>query len=168
MRWVCNASGCSDHACGDVIDLQVYPGPHMLPVPGRRASVLGEFLGLGLPTAGRTFVDKGNPGQVSKQDQAARTEAYLQAIAALHPLIAQGLSAAVYTQATDGESAINGLVTYDRAVQKIDVPSAALAAQTLYQPHGVLFASCADGDAGTASVAMDRERASRWLATSFV
>jgi hypothetical protein len=139
MRWVCNASGCSDHACGDVIDLQVYPGPHMLPVPDRRASVLGEFLGLGLPTAGRTFVDKGNPGQVSKQDQAARTEAYLQAIAALHPLIAQGLSAAVYTQATDGESAINGLVTYDRAVQKIDVPSAALAAQTLYQPHGVLL-----------------------------
>jgi len=37
----------------------------------------------------------------------------------LKPLIAKGLSAAVYTQITDVETEVNGLITYDRAVLKI-------------------------------------------------
>jgi len=37
------------------------------------------------------------------------------------PLIAQGLSAAIYTQFTDVEGEINGFVTYDRQLMKIPV-----------------------------------------------
>jgi hypothetical protein len=137
-RWVNNASGWTDQRCGDVIDLHSYPGPGMLPPEPARASVLGEFGGLGLPLAGHTWVDKDNWGYVSFADQKALTDAYVQRLEALHPLIAQGLCAAVYTQTTDVEIECNGWLTYDRAVAKIDVARAAAAAKRLYEPHGAL------------------------------
>jgi hypothetical protein len=39
----------------------------------------------------------------------------------MHPMISKGLSAAVYTQTTDVEVEVNGLMTYDRKVIKVDV-----------------------------------------------
>ena len=36
------------------------------------------------------------------------------------PLVSKGLSAAIYTQLTDVETEINGLITYDRKVIKVD------------------------------------------------
>ena len=56
-------------------------------------------------------------------------------IANLHPLIGSpGLSAAIYTQTTDVEIEVNGLMTYDRAVIKMDQERVAAANQTLYGP----------------------------------
>ena len=137
-RWIGNASGWTDQRCGDVIDVHVYPGPGMAPPEPQRASVLGEFGGLGLPLAGHTWVGKDNWGYVSFPDQETLTRAYLERIEALHPLIAQGLSAAVYTQTTDVEIEVNGWLTYDREVPKIDPVRAAAAARKLYEPHGSL------------------------------
>ena len=45
-----------------------------------------------------------------------------------------GLSAAVYTQTTDVEIEVNGLMTYDRAIVKVDEHAAAAAAARLYLP----------------------------------
>jgi hypothetical protein len=137
-RWIGNASGWTDQKCGDVIDVHAYPGPAMAPPEPARASVLGEFGGLGLPLAGHTWVDKDNWGYVSFPDQQSLTAEYLRRLDALHPLIAQGLSAAVYTQTTDVEIEVNGWLTYDRAVAKIDPARAKAAAQRLYAPHGAL------------------------------
>jgi hypothetical protein len=137
-RWIGNASGWTDQRCGDVIDVHAYPGPGMASPEPQRASVLGEFGGLGLPLAGHTWVGKDNWGYVSFPDQETLTRAYLERIEALHPLIAQGLSAAVYTQTTDVEIEVNGWLTYDREVPKIDPVRAAAAARKLYEPHGFM------------------------------
>ncbi len=62
-------------------------------------------------------------------------EGYLKLLEALRPLVADpGLSAAVYTQTTDVEIEVNGLMTYDRNVIKVDAPAAAEAAARLYLP----------------------------------
>jgi hypothetical protein len=53
---------------------------------------------------------------------AALTDHYVDLAKALERLHAcNGLSAAIYTQTTDVETELNGLMTYDRAVTKPDV-----------------------------------------------
>ena len=119
-RLVNNASGWTDRGVGDVNDMHKYPGPGMPQPEENRAIVLGEYGGLGLPLEGHTWLDKGNWGYVSYKNQEELLAAYENLNKALHPLIGQGLSAAVYTQTTDVEVECNGLMTYDRAVVKFD------------------------------------------------
>lgn len=113
-------SGWTDRGKGDVHDVHVYPGPGMPPNESARAAMLGEFGGLGLPLEGHTWVAKGNWGYVSYADSAALTAAYLELVHALRDLVEDGLSVAVYTQLTDVEREVNGLLTYDRARLKMD------------------------------------------------
>lgn len=134
-RLVNAASGWTDRGCGDVHDIHAYPGPDVPPVESRRAAVLGEYGGLGLPIAGHTWQDEKNWGYRSYTSKEDLTEAYLALLRKLHPLTGQrGLAAAVYTQTTDVEIEVNGLLTYDRAVLKIDPQLLAAAHQTLYTP----------------------------------
>lgn len=134
-RLVDNASGWSDRNVGDVHDLHVYPGPASPPPTDHRAAVLGEFGGLGLPLEGHTWQGKENWGYRSFTDQQSLTDAYLDLVEHLRPLIGSpGLSAAVYTQTTDVETEVNGLMTYDRKVMKIPVEVAAKAHKALYLP----------------------------------
>jgi len=84
--------------------------------------VLGEFGGLGLPIPGHLWVDtKKNWGYRKFESRDALTEAYLKLAAKLRPLVESRLSAAVYTQTTDCETEVNGLMTYDRELIKMDV-----------------------------------------------
>lgn len=134
-RLVDNASGWSDRNVGDVHDLHIYPGPGSPQPTDTRAAVLGEFGGLGLPLEGHTWQGKENWGYRSFPDQASLTTAYLDLVEHLRPLIGSpGLSAAVYTQTTDVETEVNGLMTYDRKVMKIPVEVAAKAHRALYLP----------------------------------
>ena len=57
-RLVNSASGWTDHGTGDVVDLHAYPGPTIPANDERRARVLGEFGGLGLPLEGHTWLDR--------------------------------------------------------------------------------------------------------------
>jgi beta-galactosidase/beta-glucuronidase len=120
-RLVNNASGWTDHGVGDVKDIHAYPGPEMPDVEEKRAVVLGEFGGLGLPVAGHTWQEEKNWGYRSCKNSQELTAAYGELLNKLRPLIARGLSAAVYTQTTDVESEVNGLMTYDREMIKMDV-----------------------------------------------
>ena len=61
-RLVNNASGWTDRNCGDVMDIHAYPGPAMPALEKKRAAVLGEFGGLGLPIKGHTWQDSKNWG----------------------------------------------------------------------------------------------------------
>jgi hypothetical protein len=133
-RLVNCASGGNDFAVGDVIDIHRYPGP-AAPKPSQtRVAVLGEYGGLGLPLPGHTWQSKKNWGYRSFTNQADLTEAYLDLLDRLRPLIEEGLSAAIYTQTTDVEIEVNGLLTYDRAVKKIPVSIAAEAHRALWAP----------------------------------
>jgi hypothetical protein len=105
-----------------------YPGPGSPEPEANRAAVLGEFGGLGLPVSGHTWQREKNWGYRSFTDAEALTTAYLDLVAKLFPLIeAKGLSAAVYTQTTDVEVEVNGLMTYDRAVVKMNLDKVAAA-----------------------------------------
>jgi len=119
-RIVNNASGWTDKGVGDVHDIHAYPGPEMPDVEEKRAVVLGEFGGLGLPVAGHTWQEEKNWGYRSYKNSQELTAAYGELLNKLRPLIAKGLSAAVYTQTTDVESEVNGLMTYDREMIKMD------------------------------------------------
>jgi beta-galactosidase/beta-glucuronidase len=119
-RLVNGASGWTDRGVGDVIDIHSYPGPAAPPNQPNRAAVLGEFGGLGLPVRGHTWQDEKNWGYRSFTTSEELTEAYIGLIDKLKPLILSGLSAAVYTQTTDVEIEVNGLMTYDRALVKMD------------------------------------------------
>ncbi|MBN1845265.1 MAG: hypothetical protein JW810_06245 [Sedimentisphaerales bacterium] len=137
-RLVDNASGWADRRVGDVHDVHRYPGPGMPAPEEDRAAVLGEFGGLGLPLAGHTWQEERNWGYRSFSNQEELTRAYVQLIAKLRNLISAGLSAAVYTQTTDVEIEVNGWMTYDRAVIKLDPAQAAKANLALYLPPPIV------------------------------
>jgi beta-galactosidase/beta-glucuronidase len=131
-RLVDSASGWTDRGVGDVHDVHSYPGPAAPPLEASRAAVLGEFGGLGLPLSGHTWQAEKNWGYRSFKTQDELTTAYLALIEKLEPLMRDGLSAAVYTQTTDVEIEVNGLLTYDRAVVKMDASKIAEANKRLY------------------------------------
>ncbi len=133
-RLVNNASGWTDTHTGDVSDMHNYPGPGMPPVESGRAAVLGEFGGLGLPLQGHLWEEKGNWGYRTFRSTSALQLEYQTLIDRLRMLAAMGLSAAVYTQTTDCEIEVNGLLTYDRAVVKVPVEVVAALHARLYRP----------------------------------
>jgi len=133
-RLVNSVSGWADRGVGDVHDVHIYPGPGMPPPSDDRALVLGEFGGLGLPVEQHTWQAKDNWGYRSFTSSAALNDAYHQLVLRLRPLIGKGLSAAVYTQTTDVEIEVNGLMTYDRMLMKFDQRRMAEAHKKLYLP----------------------------------
>jgi hypothetical protein len=118
-RLVNNASGWNDTGVGDVSDVHSYPGPAMPLLDDGRAAVLGEFGGLGLPLEGHTWIDKGNWGYRSYKTTDELGQAYRDLLYQLRIMVGAGLSAAIYTQTTDVEIEVNGIMTYDRAVVKL-------------------------------------------------
>jgi len=137
-RLVNQASGWKDEGVGDVQDIHSYPGPAAPPVEEKRAAVLGEFGGLGLPIKGHTWQDEKNWGYRTYSTREELTDAYVALLSNLRSLIGGGLSAAVYTQTTDVEIEVNGLMTYDRAMIKMDAERAAAANRRLYLPPPVI------------------------------
>jgi hypothetical protein len=166
-RLVNNASGWTDQHVGDVSDIHSYPGPGMPALEKDRAAVLGEFGGLGLPLAGHTWVDRNNWGYRSYTDTVALGAAYADLMHQLRFLIADGLSAAVYTQTTDVEVEVNGLMTYDRAVVKLPASAVAAAKSLFAAPftlRTVVPTSLAEGQSWRFTVAAP---ADNWFATAF-
>ena len=126
-RLVDNASGWTDKHAGDVIDIHSYPGPEAPSREADRAAVLGEFGGLGLGLPGHMWSTNfwGYLRMTNAQTLAERAVNLLQRVQILRESF--GLSAAVYTQTADVETECNGLLTYDRAIAKLDPTTAATA-----------------------------------------
>jgi chorismate mutase-like protein len=155
-RLVIGASGWNDlPGVSDVHDIHAYPGPAAPPPEKDRAIVLGEFGGLGLPVPGHTWQDRKNWGYRTFKTREALTQAYLGLLTRLRFLTGQGLSAAVYTQTTDVEIEVNGLLTYDRAIVKMDEKTVAAANQKLHLPPPVV----------TTVVPTSRKKAQEWRYT---
>jgi beta-galactosidase/beta-glucuronidase len=108
---------------GDLLDDHTYVGPgRPVAAPGDpRVAVDGEFGGLGLHLPGYGWSGAGGFAYEMLPDQAALTDRYVDLIGRLAELRARsGLSAAIYTQLTDVEDELNGLLTYDRQLLKVD------------------------------------------------
>ncbi len=121
-RLVNNASGWTDKNCGDILDMHNYPDPKAPEPDGIRAIVLGEFGGLGPgDPRGHTW-SKQNWSYQKFTGKEELTRRYVDLLKQVYQLKeTPGLSAAVYTQITDVERECNGLLTYDRAVLKMDL-----------------------------------------------
>jgi hypothetical protein len=120
-RLVDCASGWNDMNVGSVHDIHVYPGPGSPDPEPERAAVLGEFGGLGLGVEGHSWSNK-TWGYLGTKDSAELTLKYERLLSKVWQLKDKpGLSAAIYTQITDVETEGNGLLTYDRAVIKVDL-----------------------------------------------
>lgn len=117
-RLVNGPSGWEDRGYGDMIDMHNYPGPGMFEVMESRISVLGEFGGLAFSVPGHLWWDR-NFGYRSFGTREDLVRQYIRLMKRVYWLKSQGLAAAVYTQTTDVEGEINGLLTYDRAVWKL-------------------------------------------------
>lgn len=119
-RLVNPASGGNHYAVGDMLDLHNYPNPRMYLYDGQRATVLGEYGGIGWAIKEHLWVPDRNWGYVQFNSEKEVTDEYVKYAEELKTLIRQGFSAAVYTQTTDVEVEVNGLLTYDRKVVKVD------------------------------------------------
>lgn len=117
-RLVNAASGWADRGVGDVYDAHAYPGPGMEAPEEKRASVVGEYGGLGLALPGHLCVENQNWGYQTFGNQDELEPQYVRVTGALRGMIGLGLSAAIYTQTTDVETEVNGLATYDREIVK--------------------------------------------------
>ena len=119
-RLVNPASGGNFYQCGDILDLHHYPDPKMVLYDPTRATVLGEYGGIGRKVDGHTWVKDQGWGYVEFDTEEKVTDTYIEYANTLYKMIPQGFSAAVYTQTTDCETELNGLMTYDRKVIKLD------------------------------------------------
>lgn len=119
-RLVNPASGGNHRACGDIIDLHNYPGPRMFLFDAERVNVLGEYGGIGLALDNHLWLNDRNWGYIQFKSPQEVTNQYIQYTDELKNLIDKGFAAAVYTQTTDVEGEVNGLMTYDRKVVKVD------------------------------------------------
>lgn len=121
------ASGGNFWPVGDIVDQHAYPHPTFpfeLDKNGRFdpfVKVMGEFGGHGYPVRGHLWdADRRNWGYGGlPQTKEEYKERYVTSLKMLKDLRDKGISGGVYTQTTDVEGEINGLMTYDRKVIKI-------------------------------------------------
>lgn len=119
-RLVNEASGGNFHFVGDIIDVHHYPTPAMNVFESKFINVLGEYGGIGYPVIGHTWeIDRKWGYGKNKQSSEELMSQYKEYAEMLKVFVQTGCAAAVYTQTTDVEGEVNGLMTYDRAVIKV-------------------------------------------------
>ncbi|MEV4600963.1 sugar-binding domain-containing protein [Amycolatopsis sp. NPDC049253] len=115
----------TDTGAGDVYDDHTYVGPGEPRVQDHRALVNGEYGGLGLVLDDHRWPGPPNAYEMTA-DADHLTRRYAEISTRLESLVDElGLSGAIYTQTTDVENEVNGLLTYDRRVTKLDADVAA-------------------------------------------
>ena len=113
-RLVDGPSGWTDTGTGHMRDHHLYQHAEKLPAhEDGRATVYGEFGGISLYVDGHVIVEKGW-GYTKTETAEDLRASYSQLLGDIAVLIPEGLAGVIYTQTTDVESEINGLLTYDR------------------------------------------------------
>ena len=132
-RLVDHASGWFDQGGGDFQSRHVYVKPLSARIPDDRILAVTEFGGYTMQLPDHVYTDRERFGYGHYQDAESLTAAYLNLLEQqVKPLIPKGLSAAIYTQTSDIETEINGFLSYDRKVEKMD-------AQILRKAHQELI-----------------------------
>lgn len=107
-RLVNPASGGNHYKTGDILDFHKYPSPEFMMYDPERATVIGEYGGIGLPLKGHMWQPDRNWGYTEFKNEKEVTDEYIKYNNLLLKLIDRGISAAVYTQTTDVEGEVNG------------------------------------------------------------
>lgn len=120
-RPVDHASGWHDQGAGDYNSMHRYIAPINPRRNDGRVFAITEFGGFSHIDRGHTWDESKSFGYLMFPSKESLSKAY----AHLHkvqviPLIKKGLSATVYTQVSDVENEVNGILTYDREHIKID------------------------------------------------
>lgn len=134
-RLVNPTSGWSLRPCGDIYDIHTYDIDLTVPPTAvDRATVIGEFGGIGYPIKDHLWnPEMRNWGYQTYYNAEELIKNYIYKFNQIVEMKEKnGLSGAVYTQTTDVEGEINGLITYDRELIKI-LP------QTLEELHSKLY-----------------------------
>ena len=120
-RLVDHASGWFDQGGGDFQSRHVYIKKLSARVADDRILAVTEFGGYTMQVDGHVYTESKRFGYGHYSSSASLTAAYLNLLEKqVKPLIAEGLCVAIYTQSTDIETEINGYLTYDRKVEKMD------------------------------------------------
>lgn len=111
-----------DPGNGDYVDTHIYVGPYGASIPDEhRAASLGEFGGVGLYVRDHMWPVENNAYDYEPTKQRL-TDRYIFLLDQVEQLMKyKGLSVAIYTQTTDVEHEVNGVLTYDRAIEKMDL-----------------------------------------------
>ena len=133
-RLVNAVSGWALRPCGDIYDIHTYQKDLTKPeIQKDRATVIGEYGGIGYPIEGHLWNPKmRNWGYQTYHSAQELLDNYIYKFNQIEEMKKLGVSAAVYTQTTDVEGEVNGLMTYDRKVIKIP-------AEKLKKIHEVLY-----------------------------
>lgn len=121
-RPVDHASGWHDQEAGDFKSVHIYFRKLKMPKKsGGRAVVISEYGGYSLMEEAHVWREGKGFGYRKFKSREALNAAYASLIKKqLKPLVKQGVAAAVYTQLTDVETELNGILTYDREIVKLD------------------------------------------------
>jgi hypothetical protein len=133
-RFVDSTSGWFRRKKSDVDSRHVYFRKVKLTGDGVKPLILSEFGGKTYKTEGHIF----NPEKSYGYGGCADIAELNKAVAALYmdeilPCIPKGLCGAIYTQVSDVEDEINGLLTYDRRVEKLTESAMVPVAEALYK-----------------------------------
>lgn len=133
-RLVNAVSGWALRPCGDIYDIHTYQKDLTKPeIQKDRATVIGEYGGIGYPIEGHLWNPKmRNWGYQTYHSGEELLDNYVYKFNQIAEMKKRGVSAAVYTQTTDVEGEVNGLMTYDREVIKMPV-------EKLNEIHKVLY-----------------------------
>ena len=150
-----NAASGGNHyeGVGDIVDLHDYDRPpHIFLYDANRPVVLGEFGGLGRHVSDHRWYENAATTYVNYDNEQKLTDAYVAVVEAVATMADDATAtdggkasfcAAVYTQTTDVETEVNGLMTYDREVMKMNearIREANLKLTNIYgaeEPEGV-------------------------------
>jgi beta-galactosidase/beta-glucuronidase len=119
-RLINPVSGGNYRPCGDIFDIHSYPDPKLFLFDAERVNVLGEYGGIGLSVKDHVWQEKNFLGNNMRKDGDELTALYVDYANQLKDLVKLGCSAAIYTQTTDVEGEVNGLMTFDRKQIKIN------------------------------------------------
>jgi len=136
-RLINAASGWYDFGVGDICDRHSYPNPTIPPSTQfkSRPYVVGEFGGLGLELENHLWITKSKHVYVNFPNADKLMRRYSKLISRLKNLMSKGACAAIYTQTTDVEGERNGLLTYDRAIIKMNEEEVRDLNLSLYQHY---------------------------------
>ncbi len=135
-RLVDNASGWADMKVGDIADTHAYPGPWSGTPEAARAAVDGEFGGVTSSVPGHRWATSHFGYGAVLDNKWIATKRYVDLLKTAYRLSEErGTSAFVYTQLTDVEQEINGILTYDRAAIKFDPVFLAAANRGQFPPY---------------------------------
>lgn len=131
-RFIDATSGWFRREKSDVDSLHIYFDFWYRLKPGKKPLVLSEFGGFAYPVKGHLF----NPDKAYGYKSCKTEESFRESVEELYrtrilPAIEKGLCAAIYTQVSDVEDEINGLLTYDREVCKAEPKTMQTLAQEL-------------------------------------